>query len=60
MEENFDCIVDNGSIIDTSSNVGWICPKCGASVAPTAMFCPVCGGKRTNESLTPGEKMIFS
>jgi len=60
MEENFDCIVDNGSIIDTSSNVGWICPKCGASVSPTAMFCPVCGGKRTNESLAPGEKIILS
>lgn len=58
MAENFDCIVDNGNVIDTTGNVGWVCPKCGASVAPSAMFCPVCGGKRTNESLAPGEKMI--
>ena len=29
MDENFDCIVDNGKVIDTSGNNGWFCPKCG-------------------------------
>ena len=58
MYENFDTIIDNGKIIDTSVNNGWICPKCGTSVSPAAMFCPKCGGKRTNESFAPGESMI--
>ena len=58
MDEQFDTIVDNGTVIDNSGNTGWICTKCGASVSPTAMFCPICGGKRTNESLAPGQTMI--
>lgn len=58
MEEQFDAIIDNGTIIDMNSNTGWICPKCGTSVSPKAMFCPICGGKRTNENLSPGQSMI--
>jgi rubrerythrin len=58
MDERFDTIIDNGTVIDNTGNTGWVCPKCGTSVAPTAMFCPICGGKRTNESLAPGESMI--
>ena len=58
MEERFDTIVDNGTIINASSNNGWICPKCGTPVAPNILYCPICGGKRTNESLAPGESMI--
>ena len=58
MDEKFDCIVDNGNIIDTAGNAGWVCPKCGAVVAPSILVCPVCGGKRTNESIAPGESMI--
>lgn len=59
MNENFDCIVDNGQIIDLGGSTGWICPRCGATVAPSVLICPSCGGKRTNESLSPGETMIF-
>jgi uncharacterized OB-fold protein len=58
MDEKFNCIVDNGNIIDTAGNTGWVCPKCGAVVAPSVLVCPVCGGKRTNESIAPGESMI--
>ena len=58
MDEKFDCIVDNGNVIDTAGNTGWVCPKCGAVVAPSVLVCPVCGGKRTNESIVPGESMI--
>lgn len=25
---------------------GWICPKCGQSVAPNAVYCNICGTKR--------------
>lgn len=60
MKENFDCIVDNGQIIDISSKNGWVCPKCGSVIAPTILVCPICGGKRTtNENLNDGEQMIF-
>ena len=58
MNENFDCIVDNGTVINTSGNNGWVCPKCGVVVSPSVLVCPVCGGKRANESLAPGQKMI--
>ena len=59
MSENFDCIVDNGNIIDLSNNTGWVCPKCGSVVSPSVLVCPICGGKRTNENLNQGESMIF-
>ena len=58
MNENFDCIVDNGTVINTSGNNGWVCPKCGVVVSPSVLVCPVCGGKRTDENLAPGQKMI--
>lgn len=58
MEEKFDTIIDNGQVIDLNSERGWICPKCGTSVSPSAMFCPKCGGKRANENLAPGQSMI--
>lgn len=58
MEEKFDVIIDNGSIIDTKSNEGWHCPKCGSIVSPSVLVCPICGGKRTNENLNPGETLI--
>jgi len=58
MEEKFDAIIDNGTVIEMNNDTGWICPKCGTPVAPTAMFCPICGGKRTNENLAPGQSMI--
>lgn len=57
MEEQFDCVVDNGRIIE-QKNIGWICPKCGASVSPTLTVCPLCGGGKTDESLSPGESII--
>jgi len=60
MSDKFDCIVDNGNIIDTNSKVGWTCPKCGVVVSPSVLICPVCGANRTNENLNPGETMICS
>ena len=56
MDENFDCIVDNGKVIDTSGNNGWVCPKCGVVVSPSILVCPVCGGKRTNENMAQVNK----
>ena len=44
--------------MDLNSGQGWICPKCGNSVAPSVLVCPVCGGKRANENFAPGESMI--
>ena len=38
-------------------NQGWICPKCGAAVAPTEKVCPRCA-KLKNEGLNPDEQMI--
>ena len=57
MEEQFDCVVDNGRVIEKDMSKGWICPKCGVVVAPHLSTCPVCGGQ-TDESLAPGESII--
>lgn len=57
MEENFDCIVDNGRVIEQRAT-GWICPKCGASITPNLSICPKCGGEKADESLAPGEQII--
>ena len=56
MDENFDCTVDNGKVIDTSRNDWWVCPKCVVGLSPSILVCPVCGGKRTNENVTPVNK----
>lgn len=58
MNDNFDAIVDNGNIIDMNNGTGWTCPKCGSIISPNVLVCPVCGGKRTNENLNPGETLI--
>ena len=58
MDENFDCIVDNDKVINTSGNDWWVCPKCVVGLSPSILVCPVCGGKRTNENMAPGEQMI--
>ena len=58
MEDKFDMIIDNGKVTDLNSGQGWVCPRCGNAVAPSVLICPVCGGKRTNENLAPGESMI--
>lgn len=60
MENTYDVIIDNGNINDTNNATGWKCPKCGSSINPKYIVCPICGGKRTNESLAPGETMILS
>ena len=33
--------------IDTPSNVGWICPKCGRALAPHVNSCPHCSEPTT-------------
>lgn len=61
MDDNFDVILDNGQVIDMhNSNNGWKCPKCGNAIHPRYAVCPICGGRRTNENLAPGETMILS
>lgn len=55
-DEQFDCIVNNGEIIE-NGNKGWICPRCGRSVAPKYATCPYCNGK-ANEGIDPNEQMI--
>ncbi len=45
---NYDCIIDNGNVIDTTNGQGWICPRCKTVVAPNLLVCPVCNQKRTN------------
>lgn len=57
MNEQYDCIVDNGQIMSTGGT-GWICPRCGNMISPSVLICPNCGGKRTNENLAPGECII--
>lgn len=56
--ENYDVIVDNGNVYDISGNTGWICPKCGTTVSPQSLVCPICHAKRTNETLKTGEQLI--
>lgn len=60
MEEQYDVILDNGQVIDMNNNNGWRCPKCGNSIHPRYAVCPICGARRTNENLAPGEIMILS
>jgi rubrerythrin len=55
---NYDCIIDNGNVIDTTNGQGWICPRCKTVVAPNLLVCPVCNQKRTNETLAEGETLI--
>ena len=38
--------------------VGWVCPKCGRSVAPELKTCPYCSTQSTDEGLNPGEQII--
>ena len=35
---------------DKEKNVGWVCPKCNVSVAPTEKICPKCGKQKMDES----------
>lgn len=54
--EEFDCIVNNGKVID-NDNKGWICPRCGRSVSPKFSTCPYCNSQ-ANEGVNPNEQMI--
>lgn len=42
---------------DEQGQRGWVCPKCGVSVAPHLDVCPVCsfGAKPYNYSVQPNE-----
>jgi uncharacterized OB-fold protein len=31
-----------------NGEVGWVCPKCGRSLAPNITTCPYCGEKNPN------------
>jgi uncharacterized OB-fold protein len=44
--------------MNNASNKGWICPKCGAVLAPGVTECPHCKGLCTNEGLGAGEQLI--
>lgn len=59
-QEQYDCIVDNGKVIDTGKGAVWTCPRCGNPVSAKVLVCPYCGASRTDENAENDSKMIFS
>ncbi len=56
--EQYDCIVKDGVVIDMTNNKGWICPRCGQVVSPKLMTCPYCNAARTDEGIADNEQFI--
>jgi uncharacterized OB-fold protein len=44
--------------MNTTDNKGWVCPKCGAVLAPGVKECPHCKGLRANEGLGNGQQIV--
>lgn len=55
VEDNTTKIVED---MNTTDNKGWVCPKCGAVLAPGVKECPHCKGLRANEGLGNGQQMV--
>ena len=57
--EQYDCIINNGEVIDTNKANTWTCPRCGNPVSSRVLVCPYCGASRTDEGINTNEQMIF-
>lgn len=42
-----------------SNNVGWVCPKCKNSVAPSEKMCPNCKQEKVDESTKDGKDVLL-
>ena len=45
--------------METQKNVGWICPKCKISVAPTEKVCPSCGKEQVDENSNDDRDLLL-
>jgi len=56
--EQYDCIVKDGEVIDMNNQQTWTCPRCGNPVSARVLVCPYCGASRTDEGISGNEQMI--
>ena len=58
---NLDTITPQPKLIETKDGTyGWICPVCGAGIAPYQDHCPLCAGRNSLQTWTYGTDTALS